>query len=105
MSPEVVPGAEEEDRELSDLVTKVLDIGGDVPGVVDLCRPPPEEGKRRRAGWTLPVPERRIPEGRVSDLYVPSLTQMMSLYLGFFPARQSLQNQLPSGMAMFRQSG
>lgn len=38
-------------------------------------------------------------------LYVPSLTHMMSLYLGFFPALQSLQYQLPSGMAMFRQSG
>lgn len=52
MSPEVVPGAEEEDRELSDLVTKVLDIGGDVSGVVDLCRPPSEEGGREQVGDT-----------------------------------------------------
>lgn len=50
MSPEVVLGAEEEDWELSDLVAKVLDVGGDVSGVVDLCRPPPEEGKRPVAG-------------------------------------------------------
>lgn len=38
-------------------------------------------------------------------LYVPSLTHMMSRYLGFFPALQSLQNQLPSGIEMLRQSG
>lgn len=30
---------------------------------------------------------------------------MMSWKCSFFPARQSLQNQLPSGMSMFRQSG
>lgn len=62
MSPEVVPGAEEEDRELSDLVTKVLDIGGDVSRVVDLCRPPPEEGRESRLE-TLPVPEQKHPRG------------------------------------------
>lgn len=43
VSPEVVPGTKEEDGELPDLVPKVLDVGGDVPGMVDLCRPPPEE--------------------------------------------------------------
>lgn len=43
MGPEVVPGTKEEDGELSDLVPQVLDVGGDVPGMVDLCRPPPEE--------------------------------------------------------------
>lgn len=42
VSPEVVPGTKEEDGELSDLVSKVLDVGGDVSGMVDLCRPPPE---------------------------------------------------------------
>ncbi|TNN39148.1 hypothetical protein EYF80_050677 [Liparis tanakae] len=50
VGPEVVLGAKEEDRELSDLVAKVLDVGGDASGV-------------------------------------------------------SLQNQLPSGIAMFKQSG
>lgn len=43
VGPEVVPGAEEEDGELADLMPKVLDVGGDVSGMVDLCRPPPEE--------------------------------------------------------------
>lgn len=43
VGPEVVPGTKEEDGELPDLVPKVLDVGGDVPGMVDLCRPPPEE--------------------------------------------------------------
>lgn len=42
VGPEVVSGAEEKDRELPNLVPQVLDVGGDVPGVVDLCRPPPE---------------------------------------------------------------
>ena len=43
VSPEVILGAKEEDGELSDLMTKVLDVGGDISGVVDLCRPPSEE--------------------------------------------------------------
>lgn len=42
VGPEVVFGTEEEHRELTNLVPQVLDVGGDVPGVVDLCRPPPE---------------------------------------------------------------
>lgn len=42
MSPEVVLGAEEEDGELSNLMSKVLDVGGDVSRVMDLCRPPPK---------------------------------------------------------------
>lgn len=46
VSPEVVLGAEEEDRELSDLVSKVLDVGGDASGVVDLCRPPSEQREK-----------------------------------------------------------
>lgn len=52
VGPEVVSGAEEEDRELPNLVPQVLDVGGDVPGVVDLCRPPPEgaHGGARRNG-------------------------------------------------------
>lgn len=45
MSPEVVLGTEEEDGELSNLMSKVLDVGGDVSRVVDLCRPPSEEEK------------------------------------------------------------
>lgn len=45
VSPEVVPGTKEEDGELSDLMPKVLDVGGDVSGMVDLCRPPPEEDR------------------------------------------------------------
>jgi len=48
VSPEVVLGAEEEDRELSDLVAKVLDVGGDVSGVVDLCRPPSEADQKKK---------------------------------------------------------
>lgn len=55
MGPEVVPGAEEEDGELSNLVSQVLDVGGDVSGVLDLCRPPPEdENGRQKVGvvWT-----------------------------------------------------
>lgn len=47
VSPEIVLRAEEEDGELSDLMPKVLDVGGDVSGVVDLCRPPSEEEKWR----------------------------------------------------------
>lgn len=47
MSPEVVLGTEEEDGELSNLMSKVLDVGGDVSRVVDLCRPPSEEEKNR----------------------------------------------------------
>lgn len=43
VSPEVVPGTKEEDGELSDLMPQVLDVGGDVSGMVDLCGPPPEE--------------------------------------------------------------
>lgn len=56
MGPEVVPGAEEEDGELSNLVSQVLDVGGDVSGVVDLRRPPPEDEKgRQKVGvvWTV----------------------------------------------------
>lgn len=48
VGPEVVPGAEEENWELPDLVAQVLDVGGDVPGVVDLCRPPPEGAVEER---------------------------------------------------------
>lgn len=48
VSPEVILGAEEEDRELSDLVSKVLDVGGDASGVVDLCGPPSEERERQQ---------------------------------------------------------
>lgn len=40
VGPEIILGAKEEDWELSDLMAKVLDVGGDVSGVVDLCRPP-----------------------------------------------------------------
>lgn len=43
VGPEIILGAKEEDGELSDLVAKVLDVGGDVSRVVDLCRPPPDE--------------------------------------------------------------
>lgn len=50
MGPEVVSGAEEEDREFPNLVPQVLDVGGDVPGVVDLCRPPPEGAQEVRGG-------------------------------------------------------
>lgn len=111
VSPEVILGAEEEDRELSDLVSKVLDVGGDASGVVDLCGPPSEERERQQEEvhlfnrTTETQTFHRHVGVQFSHLYVPSLTQMMSLYLGFFPARQSLQNQLPSGIAMFRQSG
>ena len=45
MRPEVVLRTKEEDWELSDFVAKVLDVGGDVPGVLDLCRPPPGHNK------------------------------------------------------------
>ncbi len=38
--PEIVFRAEEEHRELSDLMTQVLDVGRDVLRVTDLCRPP-----------------------------------------------------------------
>lgn len=41
MGPEVISGAEEEDGELSDLVSEVLDVERDVFGVLDLCGPPP----------------------------------------------------------------
>lgn len=47
VSPEIVLRAEEEDGELSDLMPKVLDVGGDVSGVVDLCRPPSEKETQR----------------------------------------------------------
>lgn len=47
VSPEVVPGTKEEDGELSDLVSKMLDVGGDVSGMVDLCGPPPEGDTER----------------------------------------------------------
>lgn len=104
MSPEVILGAEEEDRELSDLVPEVLDVCGDVFGVVDLCWPPPRQESGAVNVFTPYTPEQEA-FGRSSHLYVPSLTHMMSLYFGFLPARQSLQNQLPSGMAMLRQSG
>ena len=50
VSPEVVLGAEEEDGELSDLVLKVLDVGGDVSRVVDLCRPPSEDKTKKGTG-------------------------------------------------------
>lgn len=40
-----------------------------------------------------------------AHLNLPNFTQMMSWYLGRLLLRQSLQNQLPSGMAMLRQSG
>lgn len=50
VSPEVVSGAKEEDWELPNLVPQVLDVGGDVPGVVDLCRPPPEGAQVVRGG-------------------------------------------------------
>lgn len=56
VGPEVVPGAEEEDGELSNLMSQVLDVGGDVSGVVDLCRPPSEdEHRRQKVGvmWTV----------------------------------------------------
>lgn len=43
VSPEVILGAEEEHRELSDLVPKVLDVGGNVSRVVDLRWPPSKE--------------------------------------------------------------
>ncbi len=43
VSPEVILGAKEEDWELSDLMSEVLDVGRNVSGVVDLCRPPSEE--------------------------------------------------------------
>ena len=43
VGPEEVLGAEEEDGELSDLVTQVLDVGGHGARVSDLCRPPPGE--------------------------------------------------------------
>lgn len=63
VSPEVVPGTKEEDGELSDLVSKVLDVGGDVSGMVDLCRPPPEEDTPQlsqtdaeTSGWQSPPP-------------------------------------------------
>lgn len=105
VGPEVVPGTKEEDGELSDLVPQVLDVGGDVPGMVDLCRPPPEEDAAQSdpAGPDTPPQDRR--RSRSAHLYFPNFTQMMSVYLGFLPALQSLQNQLPSGMAMLRQSG
>lgn len=48
VSPEVVLGAKEEDRELADLMAKVLDVGRDISRVVDLCRPPSEEQGRTR---------------------------------------------------------
>lgn len=48
VGPEVILGAEEEHRELPDLMAQVLDVGGDVPGVEDLCRPPPEEEEERK---------------------------------------------------------
>lgn len=48
MSPEVVLGAKEENGELSDLMSKVLDVGGDASRVVDLCWPPPEKEKRKK---------------------------------------------------------
>lgn len=48
MGPEVVLGAEEEDRELPDLMSKVLDVGRDVSGVLDLCGPPSEEERRQK---------------------------------------------------------
>lgn len=43
-------------------------------------------------------------DATVPYLYRPTLTHRMSLKWGFFPARQSLQNQLPLGMSMFRHS-
>lgn len=54
MSPKVVPGAKEEDRELSDLMPKVLDVCGDVSGMMDLCRPPSEEGEREVELFRVP---------------------------------------------------
>lgn len=105
VSPEVVPGTKEEDGELSDLMPKVLDVGGDVSGMVDLCRPPPEEDTEQLREEAADSDTSAWTASPFSHLYFPNFTQMMSVYLGFFPALQSLQNQLPSGMAMFRQSG
>lgn len=47
VSPEVIFGAKEEDWELSDLVSKMLDVGGNVSWVVDLCWPPSQEDERK----------------------------------------------------------
>lgn len=64
VSPEVVPGTKEEDGELSDLVSKVLDVGGDVSGMVDLCRPPPEED-------TLQLSQDRLGNIGMEEVHLP----------------------------------
>lgn len=79
VGPEVISGAEEEDRELSDFMPKVLDVGGDVSGVLDLCRPPPERRPGVKAGtlqrhWdqtvlSIPVRSQLDPD----DVSVPGL--------------------------------
>lgn len=40
MSPEIILGAKKENRKLSNLMAKVLDVGGDISWVVNFCRPP-----------------------------------------------------------------
>lgn len=57
VSPEVVPGAKEEDGELANLVTKVLNVGGNVSRMVDLCRPPPEEERDKNGRFRDPQSE------------------------------------------------
>lgn len=61
MSPEVVPGAKEEDRELSDLMPKVLDVCGDVSGMMDLCRPPSAEAEKGSRVIQSPTTDRDSP--------------------------------------------
>lgn len=61
VSPEVILRAEEENRELSDLVPKMLDVGGNCSWVVDLCRPPSEEDKKNvRATNRLSVQLKKV---------------------------------------------
>uniref|UniRef100_A0A3B3S7C4 Ras-related protein Rab-24 n=1 Tax=Paramormyrops kingsleyae TaxID=1676925 RepID=A0A3B3S7C4_9TELE len=42
IGPEIVVGAEKVDRKLADVMLHALDVGGNVLGVADLSRPPPE---------------------------------------------------------------
>lgn len=44
IGPEIVVGAEKVDRKLADVMLHALDVGGNVLGVADLGRPPPERG-------------------------------------------------------------
>ena len=67
VGPEVVLRTEEEDGELANLVPQVLDVGGDVPWVADLCRPPPE---RAAPGQKSETSDLKTRAPLTADMYI-----------------------------------